>query len=327
MPLQGHQSTPARGSGAQNTPGPAAVRGRPRAVVGGRGLYSRSNFGWVRASPVWGALGLQVEQRLGCSPLVVGFTSSLKLGRSTPAADPATRAAASPGAAPSLMRPSSSTPPFVRPTGVRSTRSISRLRFAPLRAARSRGSRRRQRDRSSSARAPASAYDGGAVGVVAAARRWQAPSASTPSATKARSRAHRRRARRPAMRAARAPAGRVRSASGMSLPRRPKGSKNGPWSGAAASCRSSCASTRSSTVRGGTQPSAMPSRRKASSWSSAARIGGEARQDLLGVAPRRDRTGAQELGTGSLEAALRAERETAKADEALHAQLAARARR
>ena len=51
-----------------------------------------------------------------------------------------------------------------------------------------------------------------------------------------------------------------------------------------------------------------------------ARIRGQARQDLLGVALRRDRTRAQELRQRALEAAQRAEREATKADEALHAQ-------
>jgi hypothetical protein len=106
----------------------------------------------------------------------------------------------------------------------------------------------------------------------------------------------------------------------MSLLRRPKGSKNGPRSGAALSCRSSCASTRSSTVRGGTQPSADAFAQERELLVEAARIRGQARQDLLRVALRRGRTRAQELGQRALEAAQRAEREAAKADEAFHPQ-------
>ena len=53
----------------------------------------------------------------------------------------------------------------------------------------------------------------------------------------------------------------------------------------------------------------------------ASRVRGKARQDLLGVALRRRRAGAQQLGQPALEAALRSEREAAKADEALHPQL------
>ena len=51
------------------------------------------------------------------------------------------------------------------------------------------------------------------------------------------------------------------------------------------------------------------------------RVRGQARQDLLGVALRGRGAGAQQLRQVALKAALRSEREAAKADEALHAQL------